>query len=348
MIKNVVVFDSEGKLIGMTYPKRAQGLVKNGRARYYAGLDTAIILASSPETNDTSQEDEIMSNYNNEELRERIENLLREAKDKVDSVCQSAADAIDDLVEKIDDSEDVTREIEENEIFIEGEDSDEGEKHGRWISDEDMEKLKAKMANLRESLGRVTEEVKTVAVKTGTEIGKYAEAVKAKVTEKLAEREADSAAKAEDVRDGKESYYLAKIAEIQADKAYIEDAIFRLNDIKSGGPEDIGAKAAAEAIEGIACTHADTNRQLLKFYMEQLNIVREESRKSVEQANLEAKRSSETPEERRARLIAEDPVIRDVLNRAASNPGDAKGAMTAAGEFVTVYIHSVYGGPHGE
>ena len=34
MTKNVSVIDESGRLIGTTYPKRARGLVKNGRARY--------------------------------------------------------------------------------------------------------------------------------------------------------------------------------------------------------------------------------------------------------------------------------------------------------------------------
>ena len=34
MEKNVIVKDEFGKQVGFTYPKRARGLVKNGRAEY--------------------------------------------------------------------------------------------------------------------------------------------------------------------------------------------------------------------------------------------------------------------------------------------------------------------------
>ena len=34
MTKNVIVVDEQGNEYGATYPKRAKGLVKNGRARF--------------------------------------------------------------------------------------------------------------------------------------------------------------------------------------------------------------------------------------------------------------------------------------------------------------------------
>ena len=37
--KTVRVFNSNGEQIGLTYPKRAAGLVKKGRARYVNGCD---------------------------------------------------------------------------------------------------------------------------------------------------------------------------------------------------------------------------------------------------------------------------------------------------------------------
>lgn len=346
MTKNVAVFDSEGKLIGTTYPKRAEGLIKNGRARRYAGLDTAIILASSPETDFTSQEDEIMSNYNNEELRERIESLMRETKEKVDAVCRTAADAIDDLVEKIDGSDDVT---EDEEIFIDmdmdGETPSEGEQHGHWISDENLEKLKAKMAGMRESISRVTEEVKAVAVKTGAEIGKYADTVKTKVSEKLAEREAESESKAESARAGSEAYYLEKIAEIHEDKAYIENAFEKLSLAYDAG--DMAGQDIAQAIGNMVVEREQTNRQMLNFYMGQLSMIQSKSGETEmsarERLDAEHMRKEETPAERRARLISNDPMIKSLLTTAADNPGDPAGALAEAANVVERYIKSVYG-----
>lgn len=289
-----------------------------------------------------------MSNYNNEELRARIDALIRETKEKIEAVCRTAADTIDDIVERIDDSDDVTVEVNEDGdtiLHMEEESTEPAENgaRGRFIriSDEDLEKLKAKMSGLRESFGRVTEEVKTVAVRTGAEIGRYAETVKAKVSEKLAEREAEAEAKAEASRPGTEAYYLEKIAELQADKAYIEDALNRLSVLTSQGVGDIGTAETAQALGHIVPAREQTNQQLLSFYMEQLKLAQSKSKETAE-------RDSETPAERRARLIANDPVIRDVLNRAASNPGDAHGALTAATGFVAAYIQSTYGDPDAE
>ena len=57
MTKNIIVTDANGDIIGTTYPKRAQGLVKNGRA-CFAGSNTIRMSASdvSSETNDISEE----------------------------------------------------------------------------------------------------------------------------------------------------------------------------------------------------------------------------------------------------------------------------------------------------
>lgn len=55
MEKNVSVIDETGKFIGTTYPKRARGLVKSGRARYVFcdSMDT-ICLTCPPEKNEIS------------------------------------------------------------------------------------------------------------------------------------------------------------------------------------------------------------------------------------------------------------------------------------------------------
>ena len=41
--KNVIVTDINGKRIGATYPKRAKGLVKNGRAEYASDCEKCTI-----------------------------------------------------------------------------------------------------------------------------------------------------------------------------------------------------------------------------------------------------------------------------------------------------------------
>ena len=49
MEKNVIVVDENGKELGATYPKRAKGLVKNGRARFVD--ENTICLACPPDKN---------------------------------------------------------------------------------------------------------------------------------------------------------------------------------------------------------------------------------------------------------------------------------------------------------
>lgn len=69
MIKNIKVTDKQGNLIGTTYPKRAKGLVKNGRAEYISGCEIQL-NTHAPIANDT--EDKNMSkviNFNAREFR---------------------------------------------------------------------------------------------------------------------------------------------------------------------------------------------------------------------------------------------------------------------------------------
>ena len=57
MTKNVTVTDAQGNIIGTTYPKRASGLVKNGRAIFVD--DCTIRLSGKPEPSDTYNTSEV-------------------------------------------------------------------------------------------------------------------------------------------------------------------------------------------------------------------------------------------------------------------------------------------------
>ena len=46
--KNIIVTDEQGNILEATYPKRAKGLVKNGRARY---IDENTICLACPPVN---------------------------------------------------------------------------------------------------------------------------------------------------------------------------------------------------------------------------------------------------------------------------------------------------------
>lgn len=62
MTKNIIVVDAHGKKYGTTYPKRAKGLVKQGRARFLA--QNMLCLACPPEQNleDNNMSDQTMEN----------------------------------------------------------------------------------------------------------------------------------------------------------------------------------------------------------------------------------------------------------------------------------------------
>ncbi|MGN1345483.1 MAG: hypothetical protein ACI4V1_01750 [Eubacteriales bacterium] len=75
-MKKIRVFDENGKEVNPTYPKRARGLVKQGRARFAEDADDVIVLTSNPEEAYPSdiQEDTEMFEYNgNEERNETAE-----------------------------------------------------------------------------------------------------------------------------------------------------------------------------------------------------------------------------------------------------------------------------------
>ncbi len=70
MEKNVTVVDEQGNVYEATYPKRAKGLVKNGRARFID--DNTICLTSPPDISNT--EDSTMSENKNTQNVEEIVN----------------------------------------------------------------------------------------------------------------------------------------------------------------------------------------------------------------------------------------------------------------------------------
>ena len=83
--KNVIVVDELGNEYEATYPKRAKGLVKNGRARFIG--ENKICLACPPDTH--SEENEMSQNLNKIQVFEQIVKL------------QSSLESIDNILYKI-------------------------------------------------------------------------------------------------------------------------------------------------------------------------------------------------------------------------------------------------------
>ena len=84
--KNIVVVDEQGNEYEATYPKRAKGLVKNGRARFID--ENTICLACPPniELEDKTMSENSNANTNNnampKEVAQAVENLLNTTAEK--------------------------------------------------------------------------------------------------------------------------------------------------------------------------------------------------------------------------------------------------------------------------
>ena len=76
MEKNVYVVDEQGNEYEATYPKRAKGLVKKGRARFIA--ETKICLACPP---DQILEEQTMENTNTVTVKEIFDQIVALQKD---------------------------------------------------------------------------------------------------------------------------------------------------------------------------------------------------------------------------------------------------------------------------
>jgi hypothetical protein len=76
MTKNVIVLDGQGNEYGATYPKRAKGLVKNGRARFID--ENTICLACPPDKmEDTEMEhNAVINTIDTAAILSRIDQII--------------------------------------------------------------------------------------------------------------------------------------------------------------------------------------------------------------------------------------------------------------------------------
>ncbi len=81
--KNIIIVDEQGKAYGATYPKRAKGLVKNGRARYVD--DTTICLARPPMK---KSEENMENKLTQREIFDRLNELQRNMTGPMNSMVQ--------------------------------------------------------------------------------------------------------------------------------------------------------------------------------------------------------------------------------------------------------------------
>lgn len=81
--KNVIVVDEQGNEYEATYPKRARGLVKNGRARF---IEENKICLACPPIND-KLEDNKMSTYNVNNITKReIWEQIKKLQDQLENI----------------------------------------------------------------------------------------------------------------------------------------------------------------------------------------------------------------------------------------------------------------------
>lgn len=79
--KNIIVLNEAGELLASTYPKRARGLIKNGRARFIDAQTICLLACPSDETEDTDMDyqDPIFDGLNVEPQEDRHQEGRREA-----------------------------------------------------------------------------------------------------------------------------------------------------------------------------------------------------------------------------------------------------------------------------
>ncbi len=98
MTKNVIVVDEQGNQYEATYPKRAQGLVKNGRARFVDDTHTKICLACPPNENleDKKMSENIITNAVENENTQEI--TAKYFLDQIEKIRQDSAHIQEALV----------------------------------------------------------------------------------------------------------------------------------------------------------------------------------------------------------------------------------------------------------
>ena len=101
--KNIIVVDEQGNEYEATYPKRAKGLVKNGRARFVG--ENKICLACPP---DKTEENKMMDNniLTIKEIFEQITLLQKQLMENSFQSLHRLSDAIDSIKENEESTED--------------------------------------------------------------------------------------------------------------------------------------------------------------------------------------------------------------------------------------------------
>ncbi len=240
--KNVSVIDEYGNEYEATYPKRAKGLVKKGRARFVD--DNTICLACPPDImEDTKMSDNNIKTKVNEtaepiEAAEKIEEI-----EKIEEM--SGLDEAADLLPK---------------------DTENGQ-----LETAVTEYLRAhndKSPKNTDGAEKVLELYQKISV-SGLPYSDKEPLLKKLLSEwkKIVEDISETAALEKEQPELSIGYILSQIEKIQQDNEYIYKALETLSGIVSGqGPADVAGEGKANGIAATVKCRETTNQKLIAFY----------------------------------------------------------------------------------
>ncbi len=323
MEKNVTVVDEQGNIIGTTYPKRAKGLVKKGRARYVG--DNAICLVHVCPPDEILQEDSITmfdndnninnnnSSSDNDNNKDNISIFINRAKEAAKTVGEelsaflknedNALDrALDSLREtianlkadsksykveiKIDDKDQADEEKSEDNSTDATESDTEQREHKADASDDESKHISAEnMERAREAYERAKEMMTAAAATMGKAAVKIGKTVGDAATYTVGKIKTAM----EDKSDASVSveYILQQMEKISSQNALIREMFekfFSANQPQS----DTGAEAfsnAADAFAKAITARENTNAKLLEMYSRMLDSLMAKSDPKVEIVN---------------------------------------------------------------
>jgi len=115
MTKNemIRVFDADGNEIGQTYPKRVQGLIKKGRARFTDDSETAIVLTDMTNENTEAcppiQSSEDIKMFEDTNTAEVLETITHAEETVTGEIPETMPEELRRLYDKLDDIDDEIR-----------------------------------------------------------------------------------------------------------------------------------------------------------------------------------------------------------------------------------------------
>ena len=117
MTKNemIRVFDADGNEIGQTYPKRVQGLIKKGRARFTDDSETAIVLTDTANENTEAcppiQSSEDIKMFEDTNTAEVLETITPAEEPVIEEIPETMPEELRRLYDKLDDIDDEIRNL---------------------------------------------------------------------------------------------------------------------------------------------------------------------------------------------------------------------------------------------